>query len=107
MKKWLWILVLALPILATLEVIATVGNIEFAYQVAAPKYAEVTESDLTHLDIKALAKLSTSLMSDHKKMAEWWSSARDTYKLLTYALLGLVFLFAAILGAVLCERPGR
>ena len=105
MKKWLWVLVIALPILATIEVIATIKNVDFAYRMSSPKYAEVTESELAHLDSKSLARLSLSLMGDHRRMTEWWNSTRDTYALMVYLLLGLVFLFAAILGVVLRRMP--
>ena len=107
MKRWLWILVVALPILATFQVIGTDRSIDTMHDVVAPRYVETTESALSQLDSKALAKLSASLLNDHKKMAEWWRWARDSYELTTYMLLGLVFLFAAILGAILWRMPSN
>jgi hypothetical protein len=107
MRKWLWVLVIALPVLATLQVIGTVQSVGNSHQVVAPRYVEATERALAELDSKTLAKLSANLLSDHKKMAAWWNWARDAYELTSYVLLALVFLFAAVLGVVLWRMPSN
>ncbi len=107
MKKWLWILVIALPILVAFETIATVRSVDVAHQVVSPRYVEATESALAQLDSKALAKLSASLLSDHRTMSDWWRWAQNAYEMMLYLLLGVVFLFAAILAAVLWRMPSN
>lgn len=107
MRSWLWILVIAIPILATLQVVGTIRSIDATHAVTAPRYVEATESALSQLDSKALSKLSASLLNDHKKMAEWWRWAGNTYETTTYILLGLVFMLAAILAIVLWRMPSN
>jgi len=106
-KKWLWILVIALPILAAFETIATVRSVDVAHQVVSPRHVDATESALAQLDSKALAKLSASLLNDHKTMSDWWRWAQNAYEMMLYLLLGVVFLFAAILAAVLWRMPSN
>ena len=107
MKRWLWILVIGLPLLAVFEVVETIRSVDIAHQMSAPRYVDTTENALSNLDGNALAKLSASLLNDHKKMAEWWRWAGNTYKTTTYILLGLVFMLAAILGIVLWRMPSN
>ena len=107
MKKWLWVIVVSLPIISALWTVDTLRSVDFGYRVAAPRYAEANESALAQLDNKSLAKLSASLLNDHKKMGEWWRGARGAYDVLIYGLLIVVFLMAAILGAILWRMPSN
>ncbi len=107
MRKWSWIFVVLLPLIAASETISTIGAVDFAYRAITPKYVPVTESQLAELDSKLLAKATISAIEEHKKMAEWWRWAGNTYETTTYILLGLVFMLAAILAIVLWRMPSN
>jgi hypothetical protein len=107
MKKFLWALVISLPVLSTIWTLDTVRSIGVGYELIAPRYPEVTEASLTQLDSKALVKLAANVMNRDKALSEWWRVARESYDLLTYALLGFVFLLAAAMADLLRRMPSN
>ena len=109
MRKILWAMIIILPIAATVSASAVMRVVHITHQIVEPQTlrAATAEAQFSQLDAKTLAAISIGLLKERKFVTDLWGWAHERYKILTTALLGLLFFFAALAGILLWRLPSN